>query len=369
MRRRAGAKFAAAGFIFFISGCAAVAPKEPPRSVAVSWAEVPGWTKDRHAEALPVFLRSCEKLSGKWRPACDAAKKIPPTDNAARLFFEEYFSPQKMLDEKGGATGLITGYYEPLLHGALSPSERFRYPVYAPPAGLLHVKLDELHPELKNKRVRGRVSGGKVIPYYSRAEIDGGGAPLAGNELLWVEDKTALFFLHIQGSGLVRLQDGRIIGAGYADQNGRPYRSIGRILVERGEMPLAEVNLFSLREWLQKNPQKAEALLNENPSYVFFNLRDKVKDGPIGSLGVPLSPERSLAADTLAIPPGAPVWLDTVMPDDNTTPLKKLMFAQDTGGAIRGNIRADFFWGRGARAEKMAGLMKTRGALFVLLPR
>ncbi|MBE8158785.1 MAG: hypothetical protein HAW59_05285, partial [Betaproteobacteria bacterium] len=184
MQRRAGAKFAAAVFIFFVSGCAAIAPEKPqsekPQSAAVSWADIPGWAEDSHAEALPVFLRSCKKLSGAWRPACDAAKNIPADNDSVRRFFEKYFSPRKMLNKDGGGGGLITGYYEPLLHGAPSPSERFRHPVYAPPAGLLHVELGGLYPELKNKRVRGRAENGKVIPYYSRAEIDGKTAPLAG---------------------------------------------------------------------------------------------------------------------------------------------------------------------------------------------
>ena len=362
-----------------VSGCAAVAPEPPePKSpeivpedsrVAVSWAEIPGWMEDSHDMAAAAFLRGCEKLAGEWAAACAAAKKLPPDKGAARRFFEEYFTPYQLLDENGGKTGLITGYYEPLLEGALSPSARFRYPVYGRPAKLLHVELGALYPELKGKRVRGRLAGGKVVPFYTRAEIDGAAAPLAGEELLWVEDKTALFFLHIQGSGLVRLQDGRLVGVGYADQNGRPYRSIGGILARRGDMELAEINLFSLREWLRDNPARADSLLEENQSYVFFALREDAGGGPFGSLGVALTPGRSLAADRKKVPLGAPVWLDTAMPDDESAPLRRLMVAQDTGGAIRGAVRADFFWGRGARAEKMAGLMKTRGALYVLLPR
>ncbi|MGI9306431.1 MAG: murein transglycosylase A [Gammaproteobacteria bacterium] len=352
-----------------ISGCAFVAPETSRR--AMSWEELPGWTEDAHAKTLPVFLRSCEKLRGAWDAPCAAAKLLPEniSDIAARRFFENHFSPVQLLNENGNDEGLITGYYEPLLEGAVARSETFRYPVYARPAGLLRVELGALYPELQNKRVRGRINNGAVAPYYSRAEIDGANAPLAGEELLWVDDKAALFFLHIQGSGLVRLRDGRIVGVGYQDQNGHPYRSIGRILIERGEMRREDVNLFSLKKWLRDNPHRAGNLLNENPSYVFFTRRDDINFGPRGSLGVPLTPERSLAADTKAVPPGAPVWLSTVMPDDGKTPLRRLMFAQDTGGAIAGNVRADFFWGRGARAEKMAGLMKTRGKLFILLPR
>ncbi|MGI9296977.1 MAG: murein transglycosylase A [Gammaproteobacteria bacterium] len=355
-------------FVLFLAGCAGVS--DSPRRAAVSWEELPGWRADDHATALPVFLRSCEKLRGeKWRAACAAAARLSSGDgDSARRFFEEYFSPHQLLDENGGSEGLITGYYEPLLRGATAKSARYPYPIYARPADLLTVSLGELYPELKNRRVRGRVSGGEVVPYYSRAEIDGGGAPLAGGEILWVDDKYALFFLHIQGSGLVRLPDGRIIGVGYRDQNGHPYRSIGRLLIARGEMTAAEVNLFSLREWLEKNPSRADALLHDNPSYVFFSRRDEIGIGPRGATGVMLTPERSLAADFSVVPRGAPVWLDAKTPDDGE-PLQRLMFAQDSGGAIKGAVRADFFWGRGERAEKMAGLMKERGRLFVLLPR
>ena len=359
-----------------LAGCASVVPPESPaissgRRVAVSWAELPGWANDDHAAAVPVFVRSCQKLDADWQDACAAARALPAdvAADVARRFFERYFVPHQLIAAGGSDEGLITGYYEPLLKGALSPSVRFQYPIYARPDDLLVVDLGGLYPQLKNRRLRGRLAGGKVIPYYSRAQIDGGGRPLAGGELLWVDDKTALFFLHIQGSGLVQLPDGSVVGVGYHDQNGHPYRAIGKTLAVRGELKLEDINLFSIRQWLAENPAQADALLNQNPSYVFFVRREQAGSGPVGSLGVPLTPERSLATDTAAVPPGAPVWIATVMPDDQRTPLQKLMMAQDTGGAIRGDIRADFFWGRGAHAETMAGLMKTRGRLFLLLPR
>ena len=305
--------FAALSLVLYLAGCAAVSDApDAPRRAAVSWETLPGWSEDRHAAAVPAFLRGCEKMRGEeWRAACAAAARLPPADDgAARRFFERYFLPHQLLNEDGGAEGLITGYYEPLLRGAASPSARYQYPIYGRPADLLTVSLGALYPELENRRARGRVQSGEVVPYYSRAEIDGGGAPLAGEELLWVDDKFALFFLHIQGSGLVRLPDGRIVGVGYRDQNGHPYRSIGRLLAERGEMPLAAINLFSIREWLENNPARADALLRENPSYIFFTRRDEVGIGPRGALGVALTPERSLAADFSVVPRGAPVWLD-----------------------------------------------------------
>ena len=351
----------------FLAGCAA------PQTVrqSVSWSELPGWSEDSHAAALPVFLRSCPRLGEEWSEACTAAKSLPSPadDRTVRAFFESYFMPHRQQDKDGGEDGLMTGYYEPLLEAALTSSPRFRYPLYARPEDLLSIRLESLHPELKNKRVRGRVSGGEVIPYYTRAEIDGDISLLSGSELFWVDDRDALFFLQIQGSGLVRLRDGTIVGVGYSDQNGHPYRSIGRMLAKRGAMEVADINLFSLRQWLKNNPQEATTLLNENPSYVFFSRRDNAGAGPQGALGVELTAERSLAVDKTSLPLGAPVWLSTVMPDDSQTPFQRLMVAQDTGGAIRGGVRADIFWGRGERAEKMAGLMKHRGQLFVLLPR
>ena len=216
--------------------------------------------------------------------------------------------------------------------------------------------------------MRGRLSGNEIAPYFSRAEIDGSDAPLSGEEIFWVDDKVALFFLHIQGSGLVQLANGRIVGVGYEDQNGHPYRSIGKLLIQRGEMRAEEVNLFSLREWLKNNPSRANDLLNDNPSYVFFSRRDEINIGPIGALGAVLTPERSIAADFSVVPRGAPVWLDAPAPNGGAR-LQRLMMAQDSGGAIKGAIRADYFWGRGKRAETMAGLMKSRGRLTVLLPK
>ena len=365
-------------FVLSAAGCAGVfdssdSADSSPRRVAVLWSDLPGWQTDNLAAAIPAFLRGCEKIGreqkSQWQKVCKKAAQLKTAnDNAARKFFEQNFSPHQLLDANGGETGLITGYYEPLLQGAMSPSARYQYPVYARPADLLVVSLGELHPELKGRRVRGRLAGEEVVPFYSRAEIDGDNAPLAGEEILWVDDKVALFFLHIQGSGLVQLPDGRIVGIGYRDQNGHPYRAIGRLLIARGEMSAAEVNLFSIREWLTNNPSRANALLNDNPSYVFFSRRDKVGIGPVGALGAILTPERSIAADFSVVPRGAPVWVDAKAPDDGT-PLQRLMFAQDSGGAIKGAIRADYFWGRGERAEKMAGLMKHRGRLFVLLPK
>lgn len=339
----------------------------------MKWSKVPGWEQDHHAEAWPALIKGCERVATQdavWQGICARANAIDsPTNTLARAFFEDEFLPHRVRGARGKRRGLITGYYEPLLHGNMLPTERFRYPIYQRPEDLLTIELGEVFSALQGQRVRGRLVGRKVVPYYDRAAIDSDANPLRGNELLWVDNAQELFFLHIQGSGRVRLTDGRVVGVGYADQNGHPYTSIGRVLMEQGELERDAINLFTIREWLRTNPHRAEALLHTNASYVFFTLRDTPQAGPIGSLQVPLTPERSLAVDPATIPLGLPVWLDTRLPDDANTPYRRLVFAQDTGGAIKGHLRADLFWGQGPRAERMAGTMKQEGRLFVLVPK
>jgi len=354
-----------------LAGCYYFSPKPVGIGPEVKWENLPGWNDDRHAEAWPALLQTCKakrKAAPPWPALCAAAEALgEPDDTSARQFFEQWFRPHRVLGAWGRARGLITGYYEPLLQGSLKPSPGFPVALHRRPPDLITVELADLYPELAGKRVRGRLTGHKLVPYYSRADINDATAPLAGNELLWVNDPVAAFFLHIQGSGRVTLTDGRVVGVGYADQNGYPYTAIGRRLVEMGEMELDNVNLFTLRAWLRSHPQRATELLNSNASYVFFQLRDAPADGPIGSLNVPLTAERSLAVDRKVIPLGIPVWLDTSLPGD-TQPYRRLLLAQDTGGAISGPVRADLFFGHGERAEDYAGRMKQEGRLFALLP-
>ncbi len=371
--RALGASLSAAALAAQLAGCAGHTPAEPGIGAAVAWDELPGWSEDNHAQAWPALARTCTKaetLDAPWQDVCAAAARLPaPTDARARRFFEAHFRPHRVRGVAGRTHGLITGYYEPYLRGSLTPSERYPYPIYGTPPDLLHVDLDAVLPELANRRVRARLTEGRVVPYYSRAQIDSAQQPLRGNELLWVDDRDALFFLHVQGSGRVGLDDGRTLGVGYADHNGHPYRSIGRVLADAGEIELDAVTLFSIREWLRRHPDRAADLLNANPSYVFFRLRSDTAAGPVGTFGVGLTPERSIAIDARVIPLGVPVWLDTTLPAGDQTTYRRLTFAQDTGGAITGALRADVFWGHGERAERMAGRMKQPGRLFVLLPR
>ncbi len=249
-------------------------------------------------------------------------------------------------------------------------------PLYAAPDDLLTVELTELYPELKDKRVRARVEGRKVVPYWPRADIERGKAPLEGKTLLYVEDPVDAFFLQIQGSGRVQLADGGIVRVGYADQNGRPYRSVARVLIDRGELAPERASMQAIREWGRRHPAELPALLDENPSYVFFRevpapapgTLEAAIDGPIGTLGVPLAAGRTLAVDPRSIPLGAPVFLATTYPL-SSRPLARLMMAQDTGGAIRGALRADFFWGFGDDAGREAGRMREDGRMWILWPK
>jgi membrane-bound lytic murein transglycosylase A len=341
-----------------------------PRDGPVAWSELRGWRAADVAGAWPALLYSCDKLearSARWRDLCAEARALdPPAQAAARAFFERHFEPWLQRDGRD-TEGLITGYYEPLLHGNFAPSERYRYPLYRPPDDLLIVELGDLYPDLRGRRLRGRLQGQRVVPYFSRAEIESERTPLAGHELLWVDDPIGLFFLQIQGSGRVELPSGETVAVGYAEQNGHPYTPIGRTLVERAGIPFDAIDMPTIRQWLDANPERARSVMNSNASYVFFELRDSDLPGPIGSLGVPLLAERAIAVDPAYVPLGLPVWLDTTLPDG--APYRRLVFAQDTGGAIRGPVRADVFFGNGALAEYYAGRMKSPGRLYVLRPK
>jgi membrane-bound lytic murein transglycosylase A len=360
-------------------------PPRPPQEAAravlrpASFAELPGWTDDAVADAWPAFLSGCAVLVSQpstaetWREPCSAAVAEAPRDSpSARTFFERYFSVYRALAPDGSDTGLVTGYYEPLLDGSRVRSAQHRFPLYAPPDDLLTVDLAELYPELKDKRVRGRIEGKRVVPYWARGEIESGKAGLAGKELVFVDDPVEAFFLQIQGSGRIRLAEGGVMRVGYADQNGQPFRSIARILIERGALAPGAASMQGIKAWGEAHPDELPALLDENPSYVFFRELtpdpSALVDGPIGTLGVPLAARRAIAVDPRSIPLGAPVYLATTQPL-SAEPLDRLVLAQDTGGAIRGALRADFFWGFGEDAAREAGRMKQAGRFWLLWPK
>jgi membrane-bound lytic murein transglycosylase A len=291
-----------------------------------------------------------------------------PTAEQVRAYFEEFFIPHRAANPDGSTQGLVTGYYEPLLRGSRQRIAPYVHPLYAPPEDLLIVDLAPVAPDTKHLRLRGRLEGRRVVPYYSRAEIESGAAPVVGKEIVWVDDAIEVFFLQIQGSGRVRLENGEELRVGYADQNGHPYQSIGRYLIDRGELQLGETSMQGIQAWARANPARIVELLNQNPSYVFFRELPPSDGGPIGAFGVPLTAQRSIAVDPRFIPLGAPVFLATTEPNSEV-PLQRLMVAQDTGGAIRGPVRADFFWGTGPEAGSRAGRMRQQGSMWVLLPR
>ncbi|SDZ80585.1 membrane-bound lytic murein transglycosylase A [Desulfuromusa kysingii] len=337
----------------------------------VSWEQVDGWLLDRPAAALVAFQQSCKAIGKRdmWQQVCAEAIKIStPGEKNSRDFFELYFQPYQVRNADGSDDGIITGYYGPELEGSRTPTEEYRYPLYRLPDDMLIVDLDEVYPELSKYRLRGRVVGNRVVPYFDRSEIDAGNDPLAGQELFWVKDPVDLFFLHIQGSGRIRLPDGELVMVNYANQNGHPYRSIGKLLLERNAMTRDQMSMQNIRSWVAENPEAGKQLLAENPSYVFFRELSAEFQSPPGALGVPLTALRSLAVDPRTIPLGAPVFLSTTFPGTDF-PLKQLMVAQDTGGAIKGEVRADFFWGMGNDAGEIAGRMKQDGRLWVLLPK
>lgn len=372
-----------------ILGCTSTAPQKSPAAPAtpapapeakpvqtlkpVTFAALPGWAQDDLRQAWPAFLNSCDALARKpeWKEPCAIARDVEAGNaKAVRTFFEAFFVPHQVFNQDGSGQGLVTGYYEPLLNGARKRGGPYQIPLYRAPEDMLTIDLSAVYPELKGLRLRGRLAGNKVVPYFSRAEMVQANT-LSGKELLWVDNPIDAFFLQVQGSGRVRLAgSGEVVRVAYADQNGHPYKSIGRYLVDRGELTLDQASAQGIKSWYVANPQRQQELLNANPSYVFFR-EEKIADpqkGPKGALGVPLSPQRSIAVDPQFIPLGVPVFLATTQPN-STAPLQRLMMAQDTGGAIRNAVRADFFWGFGAEAGELAGKMKQRGAMWVLLPK
>ena len=347
-------------------------PVLPYAPFAVSkWEMLPDWQTIDLQPTWQAFWHSCNVLKNKpeWQPVCARANELTLPDNTSlRAFYEENFVPYQVFNPDGSTQGLITGYYEPKLYGNRVKTTRFRYPLYGVPDDLLTIDLSEVYPQLKDLRLRGRLQGNRVTPYYNRGEIENGKALLRGRELFWVDNAVDLFFLQIQGSGRIELPDGSLVKVGYADQNGHPYTSIGRKLVEMGAFTLEEASMQKIKLWAEQNPAKLNSLLDQNSSYVFFRELPVGTLSAIGALGVPLTDEYSLAIDPRTIPLGAPVFLSTTFPN-SAEPLNRLMLAQDTGGAIRGAVRGDLFWGYGEHAGEQAGRMKQIGQMWALFPK
>lgn len=375
-----------------VQGPVPAAPAVPPEDRLVlapsSFAELADWPADDLSQALPALLGSCigspKEGSGEglgtilaahpdvWRDLCRQAAMLPAGDAAAmRRFLEANFSPWRVTNH-GEPDGLFTGYYEPELKGARRKKPPFVHPVYLAPHDQLVVDLGDFKRDLAGRKITGMMRGGTFRPYWDRAEIERGALAGRGLEMLWVDDPVALFFLQIQGSGRVVLADGTIVRIGYAGQNGHDYTAIGKVLVERGELTRDEVSLQSIRHWLRAHPDQADEVMRANRSYVFFRV---LPGAPVGAAGVELTPGRSLAVDTRFLPFGLPLWLESTVPAlpetgrSEEVPLRRLVVPQDRGGAIKGPVRGDLFWGAGAEAEAIAGRMKQPGRLWLLWPK
>lgn len=362
----------------------------------ISFQSLPYWKSDNISESWPAFIRSCKRIlslpkdtiflngqkASDWHEVCTLALKLKsPSEQTIRTFFETHFTAYKVTSNSN-SEGLFTGYYEPQLLGSKTQNEQFQAPIYKRPSDLVMIEdlsIFRKEPEaLKGMRIAGRVINGNLRPYYTHTEIDQGA--LKGNELLWVEDPVDAFFVQIQGSAAIKLNTGETTRLSYHGTNGHPYTPIGRVLVEKKLMKKEEVSMQSIREWLKNNPAQAKDIMLRNESFVFFS--EITGDGPVGAQGVVLTPGRSLAVDPAFISYGTPIWLDAEHPLKQSQPqnqqggqlqsqarIQRLVIAQDKGGAIKGHIRGDLFWGTGNEAGELAGLMKSKGSYYVLLPK
>ncbi|HEY1096928.1 MAG TPA: murein transglycosylase A [Alphaproteobacteria bacterium] len=359
-----------------------------------SFDKLPGWGTDQVGEALLAMQNSCAAIKQRdparpmnvnnvggtaaaWRDVCNALDGMDEAGAAdkdatvARQFIQTWFDPY-VISTPAGKTGLFTGYYEPGLRGSLTQQGPYQYPLYQRPPDLVMAELGDFRDTLQGQRIAGRVINGALKPYEDRAAIDKGALAGKNLELLWVDNPYDAFFLQIQGSGRVTMNPngtttGPDLRLGYDGQNGYPYTAIGAELVKRGALSKEQVSLQTIRQWMETHPAEAPALMQQNKSYVFFRVLEQ--DQPQGASGVGLTPLRSLAVDPRFIPYGAPVWLDVPHPTQPGKNLQQLFIAQDTGGAIRGPVRGDVFWGHGPEAEKAAGAMKARGQAWLLLPK
>ena len=378
---------AALAVLVSVAALAGCAPKPPPPEALhltpTEFTALPGWNDDRTDQALPALAASCKRLLAQpadkpvgpdglagtvadWQAPCAAAAALPAGDApAARSFFQAAFQPFAARGN-AGPEGLFTGYYEPELKGSLQPDPRFPVPIYRRPDDLVTVELSDFRADWKGQRIAGRVESGRLKPYYDRAAIDRGALRNKRLELAWTDDPVAAFFLEIQGSGRLVQPDGKVVRLGFSAQNGAQYVAIGRVLADAGDLP-RPVTAQAIKAWLAAHPERAAEMMEKNPSYVFF--RALTTDGPVGAQGAVLTPGRSLAVDPAFLALGVPVWLDIAYPGEPGDRLRRLVVAQDTGGAIKGPVRGDVFWGPGADADARAGSMQQQGHYYLLLPK
>ncbi|WP_245435400.1 murein transglycosylase A [Microvirga calopogonii] len=347
--------------------------------------DLAGWEADDHAAAFGAFLRSCRALeasAAELRPAqapqadllavCREALKTPGLDRTeARRFFETHFQPVAVTPHSGN--GFLTGYYEPEFQGSRRPDAIYRVPLLDRPEDLVTILQGETLPGLDKGLQAARRTKDGYEPYPDRAAIEEGALGTLARPIVYLREPGEAFIIHVQGSARIRLDDGSVMRVAYAGRNGRPYTSIGRLLVQQGAMDLETMTLEKLMGWLKTHPEPAEALMRQNQSYIFFREARELasEDGPIGGAGTPLVPGRSLAVDRSLWAYGLPVWLDGQLPLtlDAAEPLRRLMIAQDTGSAIIGPARGDFFFGSGEEAGRRAGLLRHAVRFVVLQPK
>lgn len=363
----------------FAAGCAPERPAPGLTLAPTAFSALRGWKADDHAAAAAALRRSCAARAERmapapaarpqavWQAACAALADVPEGDrDAARAYFETWFEPFTVAAGEA-REGLLTGYYEPELRGSRRRHGRYDVPLYLRPPELVTVDLGAFRPALAGERIAGRVAGGRLVPFADRAAIEGGALAGRGLELVWVDDPVAAFFLHVQGSGRIVLDDGTAMRVGYAAANGHPYTAIGRTLIDAGEIAPERMSMQAIRGWLEAHPARARAVMAQNASYVFF--REIDGPGPIGAEGVALTAGRSLAVDPRYHAFGTPVWIETEDPLRPGVALHRLAIAQDGGAAIRGPLRGDLFFGHGPEAAAAAGRMKAPVRFTILLPR
>jgi len=357
-----------------LSACSVSTPKPdaPPSTTPgtyakANWNALPAVADTDLQAGFAAWRSACPRLKteANWAPTCAAAANVANNPSAIRQFLQANLDVYALRAANNRADGLITGYYEPIYAGSLTRTAKAAVPVYGVPEDMVSVQLDSLYPELKGKRLRGRVEGRVLKPYDDAARIAANG--VKASVLAWLTNPMDLQFLQIQGSGRVQLADGRQLRIAYADQNGHPYRPIGRWLVEQGELKQADVSMAAIRAWADAHPTRVPELLASNPSYVFFTRGPDSDGGLRGSLNVPLTAGYSVAVDRNVVPLGSLLWLSTTRPDG--TALVRPVAAQDTGGAITGEVRADLFWGTGDAAGELAGHMKQKGTIWMLWPK
>ena len=370
---------------------AATAKGSVPWYRPVTFAELPGWARDDHLAAFRTFLASCDRVIARGRDGAaegDAKRpRVPPaalvavcietrqiagqvtSREAARAFFEANFTPNAVA--KKGQSGLLTGYYEPVLEGSRTPEGRFQTPIYKRPPDLVNVVHDTQRGTLKPgalTHLRKTATG--TEPYFTRAEIEGGALKGKGLELLYLADSVDIFFMQIQGSGRIRLPDGSTVRVHYDGKNGHPYNSIGRYLIEKAILAADRVSMQALMAWLRADPERGRQVMWQNTSYVFFRELKDDQGAPLGALQVPLTPGRSLAIDPSYHALGTPIYISvpSMRHGGVPTPFHRLMVGQDVGSAIRGAERGDIYFGSGEEAAKLAGNTQNPGRFFVLVP-